>query len=391
MKKSVLVALQLFLMTFHLNAQNNNQQDTSFKQSGKFSGYLFGDYAYKLHTDEQHRGAQQYSGLKKNYNSFNIRRLYLQYGYQFAPRISSHITLAHESVREANQNSTDQLTDGNRAVFIKHAYIQFDAVIPRAAIVLGQQATPTFSRLSESVWGYRSIEKTLTDMRRISASSDLGLGIYGKMGANERIGYDILFANNSGTKFVPDTHKKIYTSLYAYFFDKKLVAQVNYEYNKTSPFPNISGNAQIIKAFSVYNTTQTTAGVEVFKQFNKNATLYLPVAGAADSLSAKSAAAGISVFYTRIIRPEKLTLFARVDWFNPDADFKSERFYLDGYPSTKEVFATIGMDYQPVRNIHFMPNLWLNLYESKNINGLAAPKNGYDLVGRITFYYLFNK
>ncbi|MCO5286996.1 MAG: hypothetical protein M9898_11340 [Chitinophagaceae bacterium] len=391
MKKSVLVALLLSLATLDAGAQNNDQQDTSFKPSGELYGYVFGDYAFKFQTDEQKRGAQQYSGLKKDYSSFNIRRLYLQYRYRFTPVISSHITLAHESGTEANSNRTDLLPDGNRSIFVKHAYIQFDQVISRAAIVLGQQATPTFSRLSETIWHYRSIEKTVTDMRGISASSDLGLGVYGKIGKKERWGYDVLYANNSGTKFITDTHKKLYTSLYTYFFDKKLVVQVNYEYNRTLPFSNISGNTQLVKAFMGYETAQTSVGVEVFKQFNKNATLYRHAAGAVNSFSARNTAAGISAFYTGTIQSEKLNFFARIDWFNPDTNFKPDRFYSEGYPSAKELFATIGVDYEPVKNIHFMPNLWLNHYESKSINRLNTPKNGSDIVGRVTFYYLFNK
>lgn len=228
-------------------------------------------------------------------------------------------------------------------------------------------------------------------MRGISASSDLGLGVYGKIGKKERWGYDVLYANNSGTKFITDTHKKLYTSLYTYFFDKKLVVQVNYEYNRTLPFSNISGNTQLVKAFMGYETAQTSVGVEVFKQFNKNATLYRHAAGAVNSFSARNTAAGISAFYTGTIQSEKLNFFARIDWFNPDTNFKPDRFYSEGYPSAKELFATIGVDYEPVKNIHFMPNLWLNHYESKSINRLNTPKNGSDIVGRVTFYYLFNK
>lgn len=387
-------ALILFLSLLSVTAtrsQIRNQQDSTFKPSGRFSGYVFGDFAFKFHADEKKRGFQQYSGLKKNYSAFNIRRLYLQYGYQFSPPISAHITLAHESGVEANSNRTNLLADGNRTVFVKHAFIQFEEVIPRAAIVLGQQATPTFSRLSETIWGYRSIEKTVADMREISASSDLGLGVYGKIGKEQKWGYDVLYANNSGTRFISDTHKKLYTSLFGYFLDKKLVAQINYEYNKTSPLPEISGNTQLVKVFAAYKTSQTTLGLEVFRQLNKNSTQYIPFSGGADSLTATKASTGLSVFFTQTIQPEKLKLFIRTDWFNPDADFNSRRFYLNDYSLTKEIFASAGIDCEISENVHLMPNLWMNHYESKSINNAGAPQNGYDLAGRITFYYLFNK
>ncbi len=372
-------------------AQNNISKDTLFKPSGNLSGYVFGDYTYMVQADQQKRGTQQYSGLKKDHSSFNIRRLYLQYGYQFSPNISTHITLAHESGMEANSDKTNLLPDGNRSVFIKHAYLQIEEVIPRAAIVLGQQATPTFSRLSESIWGYRSIEKTLADMRGISSSSDLGVGIYGRIGTKERFGYDLLYANNSGTKFKSDTHKKLYTSLYAYFLDKKLITQVNYEYNKTAPFPDISGNTQLLKAFVGYKTSRTAVGLEVFKQFNKNATSYLSTLSFADSLTTTRAATGVSLFFTQNLRPKKLEVFARVDWFDPDVNYTSNSIYLEDYPSTKELFATVGVDYEVFENIHIMPNLWLNHYKSKGKNGNHVPKSGVDPAGRMTVYYRFNK
>lgn len=90
-----------------------------FKPSGKIWGYAFGDYAYKLHADSAQRGNVQYSRLLKDYNSFNFRRIYLGYDYQFTANISSQLLLAHESTFEANPNSTDALTDNNSAVYIR--------------------------------------------------------------------------------------------------------------------------------------------------------------------------------------------------------------------------------------------------------------------------------
>jgi hypothetical protein len=188
-KKSLLLYLSVFLSlaSLHVKAQDATNTDTTktkeeFKPSGKLWGYAFGDYAYKLHADSALRGSVQYSKLAKDYNSFNFRRVYLGYDYNFSPNISSQLLLAHESSFEANSDNPDVVTNNNRSVFIKAMNIQFRNVIPRATIIAGQQATPTFATLTDGVWGYRSVEKSITDMRGISSSTDLGLGIFGKIG-----------------------------------------------------------------------------------------------------------------------------------------------------------------------------------------------------------------
>src|SRR5665647_278076 len=153
------LSFTILLMLLSLNTLA--QDTTKFKPSGKLWGYTFGDYGYKLHADSAQRGNLQYSKLAKGHNSFNFRRIYLGYDYQFSPNISSQLLLAHESSFEANTDNADVLTDNNRSVYIKAMNIRFKNIIPRATIVAGQQSTPTYATLSESFWGYRSIEKTI--------------------------------------------------------------------------------------------------------------------------------------------------------------------------------------------------------------------------------------
>ncbi len=377
-----------FIILFCLVSTNTISQDSTkakeeFKPSGKIWGYTFGDYAYKLHADSAQRGNAQYSKLPKNYNSFNFRRVYLGYDYQFTPNISSQLILAHESGFEASTSNTDILTDNNRAVYIKAMNIRFKNVIPRATIVAGQQATPTFSTLTESVWGYRSIEKTIADMRGFSSSTDLGVGVFGKIGKNENVGYDVLVGNSNGAKLENNNFKKIYTSLYAYFFDKKLVIQGNYEHDRSAlkPVPQDISN---FKAFAAYKTSSTTIGVEAFRQLKTNNTL-------ADSVYTDVAPTGISFYVTQQLTKNKLNFFARMDLYNPDIKFNSNKNYVDDYNPNKETFFTIGLDFIASKNIHLMPNLWFNQYQSKLTGASANSKSDYDLEGRITLYFLFNK
>jgi len=384
---SVLIATALCLFSVNTFAQDSLKTKTDFKPSGKIWGYAFGDYAYKLHADAEKRGNIQYSKLPQDYNSFNFRRIYLGYDYQFSPNISSQFLLAHESTFEANTNNPDVLTDNNRAMYIKAMNIRFKNVIPGATIIAGQQATPTFSTLSEGIWGYRSIEKTIADMRGISSSTDLGIAISGKIGKNENVGYDVMVGNNNGAKVENNNFKKLYTSLYAYFLDKKLVIQGNYEVGRAALSP-IQKNISTIKAFAAYKTSKTTVGVEAFRQIQTNNSTYVT---GTDTAFSDVKPSGISFFLTQQLTKDKLNFFARFDVYNPDSKFNSNNKYIGSYNSNRESFATIGLDFVPYKNVHIMPNLWYDQFHSKMPDATGKLKNDYDLEGRITLYFLFNK
>ncbi len=385
-----------FLLLFICLAAFAQAQDSTivkeeFKSSGKVWGYTFGDYAYKLKADSAKRGNAQYSALPENYNSFNFRRIYLGYDYQFTSDISSQIILAHESNFEAEEENSTLLPGKNRGIIIKAMNLQFKNIIPRASIVAGQQSTPTFSRLSESYWGYRSIEKTLIDMHGISGSTDLGIGVFGKIGKAENVGYDLLVGNSNGTKLENNSFKKIYTSLYAFFLDKKLVVQGNYEHDRKALDP-VRKDFTTLKVFVGYKTPETSIGLEAFKQMQTNQSTFLQgTTPSFDTAYADAQAEGISLFANQQISGEKFRLFARFDLFNPDVAYRDNRNYLPGYKTNKVYFATLGLDYSPYKNIHLMPNIWFNQYNNKLPGAGGSLKKDYDLTARITLYYLFNK
>ncbi|MEO9210347.1 MAG: hypothetical protein ABI208_04570 [Ginsengibacter sp.] len=382
----ILVAL-FCLVSVSAKSQDSTNSKEEFKKSGKIWGYAFGDYGYKLHADSALRGKTQYSGLSKNYNSFNFRRIYLGYDYQFNPNISSQLVLAHESSSEPVFSNSDVLTDNNRGFYIKGMNISFKNIIPRATIVAGQQATPTFATLSEKVWGYRSIEKTGSDMRGVSSSTDIGVGIFGKIGKNENVGYDLLIGNNNGAKVENNKYKKIYTSLYVYFFDKKLVLQGNYEHDRTASKP-LQKDINNFKLFAAYKTATTTIGVEAFTQLKSNSTFYLK--GIGDSVYTDVASSGISFFLTQQLTKNKLNFFARIDFYNPDRKYNINNNYPSGYNNSNEIFATVGLDFIPYKNVHIMPNIWYDQFHSKAPGSSGNMKNDFDLEGRITLYFLFN-
>lgn len=385
-RNSLIIAAFLSLVSLSTLAQDTTKTQTDFKASGKIWGYAFGDYAFKLHADAEKRGNIQYSKLPKNYNSFNLRRVYLGYDYQFSPNISSQFLLAHESSSEANASNPDVLTDNNRAMYIKAMNIRFKNVIPRATIVVGQQATPTFATLGDGIWGYRSIEKTIADLRGISSSTDLGLGIFGKIGENENVGYDLMVGNNNGAKVENNSFKKLYTSLYTYLLDKKLFVQGNFEYARSAAEP-VQKNLSTIKGMVAYENEKTTVGIEGFQQLQTNGSTYLK---GTDTAYSNRKSSGISFYVTQQLKKDELNLFARFDLYDPDTKFNSGNTYI-GYNTNKESFAVVGLDWIPYKNVHIMPNVWIDQFKSKLTGASGKVKSDYDLSARITLYFIFNK
>lgn len=381
-RKIILFTCALFCLHFSLCAQDSTQ--TKFKPSGKLWGYAFGDYAYKVHADKAERGTIQYSNLPGGYHSFNLRRVYLGYDFRLSPGVSTQLLLAHESTAEGIASNPDEVTNGNRGVYIKAINIRFENIIPRATIIAGQQATPTFSTLSETVWGYRSVEKTIADIRGISSSTDLGLGIFGKVGQNENVGYDIMVGNNNGAKPVNNQFKKLYTSLYAFFLDKKLIVQGNFETGTIAVTP-MDKRFTTFKLFAGYKSKVTSVGIEAFRRIQTHSSIFVKTIG--DTTYASRQTEGISLFFTQQIKSGKLKLFARYDIYNPDAAYIRGNHYPGNYPVYNESFATLGLDYIPFENVHIIPNFWCNRYQGK----LPGVISDYDLVGRITLYFIFNK
>jgi hypothetical protein len=71
-----------------------------------------------------------------------------------------------------------------------------------------------------------------------------------------------------------------------------------------------------------------------------------------------------------------------------------------GDQTYKQDFLTLGVDYMPIKNVHIMPNIWYNHYATQlssdlnnAVNGALASKakSDYDLMYRVTFYYVFGK
>jgi hypothetical protein len=410
-----LFAAFLFISFSSLKAQYLLNSDSAFKagaaNSGRIWGYMFGDLYYKSHSDSLNRGgSNQYTGIPKNRNAFQFRRIYLGYDYNITTKFSAELLLAAEDNFPAGQPigaataSGDQTQNNKLTFYIKLADIRVKNIWKGTDLVIGQQATPAFPLLSEKIWAYRSIERTISDIRR-TPSYDFGAGLQGKFDAKGNFGYNVLVANGSSAKPESDAFKWFYGDVFAMFADKKLVFDLYADYERLTWTTALHHSRQMLKGYIAYNTPALTIGVEGFVNNLKNDVTATKIAGGTDLLSV--AAKGLSMYVHGNIVPNKLRFFARYDMFNPNNKVDNNTYskYLqttgnyndNSYPGAgtvgnsdetyKQVFITAGLDFTPAKNIHFMPNLWYNSYDTQ----FATSNKDHDMVWRATFYFTFGK
>lgn len=372
----------LLLLAFSLNARGQNAQHTNtdqipeFKPSGKIWGYVFGDYFLKLHADEFNRGNTQYSNMQKNFNAFAFRRVYLGYDFQISEKFSTQLLLANE-----NDNAD---ASGERTVFIKAANIRWKNFLPNNDLVIGQTATPLFALVSESVWGYRNIEKTVADMRHFGSSNDLGISLQGRLNEQGNFGYNFMLANGTSQRPENNRYKKFYYEVYAKLMDQKVILDFTGDYEKAGGGRSIT----TFKGFAAYKTPPVTIGIEAVTQTRKAATQDI-TNGPGNATDLNISPFAVSVFVHGPIINDKLNYFARFDNFNPDTRFDPNIIYSTNVATAKENFITAGIDWMPVKNVHLEPNIWFDSFNSMENNVSGNEKSDYDLTGRITFYYIF--
>src|SRR6201996_2434786 len=174
--KHLLLIATLFFLTIASQAQYLWNSDSAFKagsaNSGRLWGYVFGDYYVKTHSDSLNRGGNnQYTGIPKNRNEFQFRRIYLGYDYNITSKFSAELLLAAEdnfpafNPPSSAAASGDQLLNNKETFFIKLANVRWKNIWKGTDLIVGEQATPSFPLLSEKIWGYRSIERTIADIR----------------------------------------------------------------------------------------------------------------------------------------------------------------------------------------------------------------------------------
>lgn len=426
--------------------------DSTFKPNGKFSVQLFADYDYFLGADTAGAASKIPTGKtfyvpidpanangqgninQQYYQMFDLRRLYLGYDYNFSPNVAAQVLFSHENGYQVNNASvltsasltttTDTVTkdlkavtiatktttlptsssgdivlDGNRGVYLKAANVQFKNWWMNSNVIFGQQGTAAFG-VSENLFGYRSIEKSVADMRGLAQSNDLGIQAKGTFDQPGLYNYSFMISNGNGAKEESDKYKKFALELNGWFMDKSIVVELYGDYmdkaagktvitSTSAAVDTVKGLDQsnmTLKFVAGYTSDPITAGVEYAMQTQKNQSTVVAGTDATPS--------GLSIFARGTILKKQLMWFARYDMFDPDTKASGANVDNVQAASWKENFITAGLDWQPdqTANAHIIPNVWINTYKDKSAGSTKFPmisdREGIT-VGRLTFAYKF--
>jgi hypothetical protein len=424
--KSKILLCSIFIAVFACTRASAAPADSSapveFRSHGNIWALTFGDYVYKANADTSGgstppgRGNNQYSRIPPGSRFFQFRRVYLGYTYDFSPKFTAEVLLAAENDVApgsiGNQSTQgDVLGDNKFAPYLKLANIRWKGFFKGTDLVLGELYTPAFPLLSETTLGYRSIEKTVADMRG-TPSFDEGIALQGRYGDKVNVGYDLMMGNGNGA--VPETnpYPMYYGDVWMKLFDKHVIVDFYQDYKKLTWNPidttKTSGyhrDRNTTKVLVAYTGKKFTVGVEAMQT-----TLMGDVA--ASTLSGKTYyyttyATAVSTYVRGRVYREKLGFFARYDNYNPshkiDEVYNNSRVIsyvpqTTAYdPTTKEQFMTFGLDFTPIKNVHLMPNFYWNTYKCSlpkkyfDLNNNATGIVGTDAVFRLTVYYIFGK
>lgn len=407
----------LFLLTLPSEAQyifNSGQgsslwnSDSAFKagvpNSGRLWGYVFGDYFHKGHSDSLNRGGNnQYTGVKKDQDEFQFRRIYIGYDYNIAKKFSAEFLLAAED----DFNGGDLLSDNKFTPYIKFANLRWhDFLWKGNDLLFGLQPTPTFPYMTENIFSYsRPIERTITDIRR-TPSFDFGLGMQGRYNTVDKDivwGYNFLVANGSSAKpqtLSAQTYKWFYGDAFIGFLKHRLIIDLYTDYQRQNWVTGIHGHAyrQMNKIAVSWVDKQFTLGAEGFVNKLAQSEVGITKTNFKDTLDGNST--GLSLYGHVNLVGTKLRFWARYDLYNPNTKYDNTAYskYASLYgvstsyePNNKERFLSTGIDYSPVNNIHIMPNFWYNQYKGQQANLTGKAAKDYDLVYRLTFYFTFGK
>lgn len=350
--------------------------------TSKIAGTGYADYYnYLQHHDSDQEGQ----------NAFQYRRVYFTYENNLHADIK---------VRFRLESATEDYGDKAKInPFVKHAFLEWNNLVPRHKVVFGIQETNAFKN-AESVWGYRSVEKTIMDFNKMSSSADMGIGLKGNIAGN--VNHWLTITNGTGYSSAElDPFKKIGYALWLDLADG-LTIEGYADYEKQDPDdPNtkgapsgtsdfsISTGYHTLKAMIAYERPTFSVAAEVFSRTNKESGITNLVTSGSDLLSYDKADVnkmGYSVFGSIITPISKLKAFARYDYFDANTDDDvitsfSGGSMTNGMDNEKSMLF-LGLDYIPTANVHFMPNVIVTSYADSDKDS--------DIIARVTLWFNYD-
>jgi len=395
---------------------------------GHVWGYVFGSAYAKVHSDSINTPTSvkttptQYTGVPQGFDALSIQRIYLGYDYFFNNKFSAHIVLAHEEYYDGGPSSSSKDNVdivGDRSLYIKFCNFEWDNIFKGSNLTVGGLQTPSYPLTEDPAWGYRPLERSAMDLRGIVSSNDIGVNLGGKFWSqknasgkeNAVVGYNIMVGNNTNAE--PDNvgltpgdisnFKRYYGDLYARFLGDKLIFDLYSDYHTVTP----GQNDLVWRGIIGYKAKNYNLSIEYYDENLGNQAVYAPSSASKTLDTGAISRSGISIEGALVLKRNKNTqapefsIVARYDLYNPDANFNANYVYATKEANTNynysgsnaytENFFLFAFDYQPIAQIHIMPNIWYDGFSNRANGVTGRVASDYDLAARVTFYYTFNE
>jgi hypothetical protein len=377
MKKTLPIIASLILLS-----------STAMFGQGKISGYMFGDYYYNV-TRDANLGSTNVASPAgaENFQAFQFRRIYITYDNDISEIFTSRFRLEADQIQETVDGTkaatildtasirksgvTIANPSSKISTFVKDAFLRWKNVFAGSDLIFGIQPTPAYE-ISEAAWGYRSLDKTIMDLRGIVSSRDMGISLKGKLAGNGMLNYWVMLANNSGNSPETDKYKRYYMHLQfkpvvnlqaTLYVDYKDVANVKTGNNGTWTTALFVGYTEPF----MYNIN-----VEAFMTSQSNA--FTPTGGTLDSKNGM----GISIFGSYNVNPE-VALVGRYDYFDPNTNSA-----VNAKGDVRN-YAIAGLSWKVDKNVSIIPNILFESYEKPTGGKTIADSK----TARLTVYYIF--
>jgi hypothetical protein len=293
----------------------------------------------------------------QNDGAFQLKRAYISVDHTFNKVFSANITTDVDQLDRngapTNGNSGGPLNTAKgytvEGLYVKNVYLQ--AKIDPALIIRFGEAPMAWVPFVEDIYGYRHIEKTLTDLNAQANSTDWGVHVSGKF-LNDIVSYQVSAVAGDGYKAPQATqHIDIESRLSASYmgftagiggYSGKLGQEVDTLTNSSNPTTPAATplTATRLDALAAYKGKLAGADVTIGGEWfaAKNIAASKSVAALVTGTT-PDRSRGYSLFAS--VSPiAKWSVFGRYDWIRASRNTGSEDRYFN-----------LGLQYEPVKTV----------------------------------------
>jgi len=265
----------------------------------------------------------------------DVKRFYVGIDHKFTDMFSVNVTTDFQTT-STNSGNLD-------TVFIKKAYLAIN-VSPALNVTVGANDMPWIP-YAEGIYGYRFVEKTVTDRLGYGTSSDWGVHAAGKL--NDIFSYDVAMVNGNGYKDLSRAKSPNFEGRLSAKVDQWNFAVGGYTGKRAQDVPGVvtAHTASRFNALAAYVGDRLRLGAEYF---STNDWVSAAITDTTAAHANADKAFGLSYFGSYRVDPQ-YTIFAKVE----NAKINKKENLTPPVFANKDSYYNFGIDYTAFKNVDF--------------------------------------